>query len=66
MRYALIIPDGAADEPIGELGNRTPLEAARHLMTLSNVSLPQHAARRADDVRRALNLPGLKRNDENL
>ena len=25
----LIIPDGAADEPIGELGNRTPLEAAR-------------------------------------
>lgn len=29
MRYALIIPDGAADEPIGELGNRTPLEAAR-------------------------------------
>lgn len=29
MRYAIIIPDGAADEPIGELGNRTPLEAAR-------------------------------------
>ena len=29
MRYAVIIPDGAADEPIGELGNRTPLEAAR-------------------------------------
>ena len=29
MRYALIIPDGAADEPIGELGNRTPLEAGR-------------------------------------
>lgn len=29
MRYAVIIPDGAADEPVGELGNRTPLEAAR-------------------------------------
>ena len=29
MRYVVIIPDGAADEPIGELGNRTPLEAAR-------------------------------------
>jgi hypothetical protein len=46
--------------------NEAPLEAARHLMTLSNVSIPQHAARRADDVRRALKLPGLKRNDENL
>lgn len=29
MKYALIIPDGAADEPVGQLGNRTPLEAAR-------------------------------------
>lgn len=29
MKYVLIIPDGAADEPIGELGNRTPFEAAR-------------------------------------
>ena len=29
MRYAVIIPDGAADEPLGELGNRTPLEAGR-------------------------------------
>ena len=29
MKYAVIIPDGAADEPVGELGNRTPLEAGR-------------------------------------
>lgn len=29
MKYALIIPDGAADEPIEELGGRTPLAAAR-------------------------------------
>lgn len=29
MKYALIIPDGAPDEPVGQLGNRTPLEAAR-------------------------------------
>ncbi len=29
MKYAIIIPDGAADEPLKELGNRTPLEAAR-------------------------------------
>jgi 2,3-bisphosphoglycerate-independent phosphoglycerate mutase len=29
MKYAIIIPDGAADEPLKELGGRTPLEAAR-------------------------------------
>lgn len=29
MKYAIIIPDGAADEPLEELGGRTPLEAAR-------------------------------------
>lgn len=28
MKYAIIIPDGAADEPLNELGGRTPLEAA--------------------------------------
>lgn len=29
MKYALILPDGAADEPIPELGGRTALGAAR-------------------------------------
>ncbi len=29
MKYALIIPDGAADNPQGELGGKTPLAAAR-------------------------------------
>jgi 2,3-bisphosphoglycerate-independent phosphoglycerate mutase len=29
MKYALVIPDGAADLPVAELGGRTPLEAAR-------------------------------------
>jgi 2,3-bisphosphoglycerate-independent phosphoglycerate mutase len=29
MKYAIIIPDGAADEPQAELGGKTPLEAAR-------------------------------------
>ena len=29
MKYAIIIPDGAADEPLAELNGRTPLEAAR-------------------------------------
>lgn len=28
MKYAIIIPDGCADEPQGSLGGRTPLEAA--------------------------------------
>jgi len=29
VRYALVIPDGAADRPIPELDDQTPLEAAR-------------------------------------
>ena len=29
MKYALILPDGAADEPIAELNNQTTLQAAR-------------------------------------
>lgn len=28
MKFALILPDGAADEPVASLGGRTPLEAA--------------------------------------
>jgi 2,3-bisphosphoglycerate-independent phosphoglycerate mutase len=28
-KYAIIIPDGAADDPLAELGDKTPLEAAR-------------------------------------
>ena len=28
MKYAIIIPDGAADEPQESLGGKTPLEAA--------------------------------------
>src|SRR6266446_6978373 len=29
MKYAIVIPDGCADEPIESLGGRTPLQAAR-------------------------------------
>jgi 2,3-bisphosphoglycerate-independent phosphoglycerate mutase len=29
MKYAIVLPDGAADEPVDSLGGRTPLEAAR-------------------------------------
>src|SRR3954469_2851749 len=28
MKYAIIIPDGAADEPLAELNGKTPIEAA--------------------------------------
>jgi len=28
MKYAIVLPDGAADEPLPQLGGRTPLEAA--------------------------------------
>jgi 2,3-bisphosphoglycerate-independent phosphoglycerate mutase len=29
MKYAIVIPDGCADEPQASLGNKTPLQAAR-------------------------------------
>src|ERR1041384_3928279 len=29
MKFAIIIPDGAADDPLPELNGKTPLEAAR-------------------------------------
>ena len=29
MKYAIIIPDGAADEPLPQLGGRMPIEAVR-------------------------------------
>lgn len=49
MKYVVCVPDGAADEPVDELGGRTPLEAA---------SLPTFAAlaRRAE-VGRAATIP---------
>ena len=49
MKYVVCVPDGAADEPLEELGGRTPLEAAR---------LPTFAAlaRRAE-VGRAATIP---------
>src|SRR5262249_49696467 len=28
-KYVIVIPDGAADEPFGDLGERTPLQVAR-------------------------------------
>jgi len=38
MKYAIIIPDGASDEPLAELGGRTPLEAAR-IPNMSRVAM---------------------------
>ena len=49
MKYVVCVPDGAADEPLAQLGDRTPLEAA---------DLPTFAAlaRRAE-VGRAATIP---------
>jgi len=30
MKYVVVLPDGVADTPIKELGNKTPLEVAKH------------------------------------
>lgn len=38
MKYAIIIPDGAADEPLKELGGKTPLEAA-HTPNMDRVAM---------------------------
>ncbi len=49
MKYAIVLPDGAADQPLAELGGRTPLEAAdtphmdwvaRHGRTGCSVTVP--------------------------
>ncbi|MBV8296643.1 MAG: 2,3-bisphosphoglycerate-independent phosphoglycerate mutase [Acidimicrobiia bacterium] len=46
MKYVVCVPDGAADEPLAELGGRTPLEAARmpHLAALARRSEVGRAA----------------------
>lgn len=38
MKYAIIIPDGAADEPLAELGGKTPLEAA-HTPNMDRIAM---------------------------
>src|SRR5690242_5970650 len=49
MKFAVVCPDGAADWPIPELGNRTPLEAG---------SLPNLARLAAEGtVGRAMHIP---------
>jgi 2,3-bisphosphoglycerate-independent phosphoglycerate mutase len=49
MKYAIVIPDGCADEPQGSLGGRTPLQAA-HTPNMD-------AAARLGVVGRANNVP---------
>ncbi len=49
MKYVVLVPDGCADEPLAELGGRTPLEAA---------SMPRLAALAArSEVGRAAVIP---------
>src|SRR6476469_5916153 len=49
MKYAIVIPDGAADEPQDALGGKTPLQAAR-LPNMDRIA-------RAGVVGRANNVP---------
>lgn len=49
MKYVVCVPDGASDEPVAELGGRTPLEAA-DLPTLA-------ALARRGEVGRAATIP---------
>ncbi len=49
MKYAIIIPDGAADEPQEALGGRTPLQAA-HTPAMDEIA-------RTGVVGRANNVP---------
>ena len=37
MKYVIILPDGAADEPLPQLGGRTPLEAA-HIPHMDSIA----------------------------
>lgn len=49
MKYVVCVPDGASDEPVEQLGNKTPLEVA-HLPTLARLS-------RRGEVGRAATIP---------
>src|SRR5438876_845371 len=46
MKYVVFVPDGCADVPLHELGDRTPLEAARmpRLATLASNAVVRRAA----------------------
>lgn len=52
MKYITLVPDGCADEPLAELGGRTPLEAA-------NMPALDRLARRAEVGRAAVIPAGL-------
>ncbi len=50
VKYVVLVPDGCADEPVDELGGKTPLEAA----ALPNL----HALAQRSEVGRATVIPG--------
>lgn len=52
MKYAIVIPDGCADEPQESLGGKTPLQAA-HLPNMDRIAR-QGVVGRADNVPRPL------------
>lgn len=46
MKYIVLVPDGCADEPVAELGGRTPLEAAA-MPTLTRLAARSEVGRAA-------------------
>src|SRR3954471_19932536 len=46
MKYLVLVPDGCADEPLAELGGRTPLEAA-HMPHLARLAARAEVGRAA-------------------
>ena len=40
-KYAIIIPDGAADDPLEQLNGQTALEAAR-ISNIDKISISEH------------------------
>ena len=52
MKYAIVIPDGCADEPQESLGGKTPLQAARkpHMDSIAR----EGVVGRSDNVPRPL------------
>ena len=58
MKYAIVIPDGCADEPQQSLGGKTPLQAA-HKPNMDRIA--QHRRRRPVGQRAARPDPGQRR-----
>ena len=53
MKYIVMLGDGMADEPLNELGGKTPLEVAKTPMQILYMKV-EHELRQHDMIRRIL------------